>query len=326
MDETTFPRLRRALFLTTSAAFVAAPRLARAQSLTKLNIGSTASGDIVVALWAEQGGIFQKYGLDADIQRLNNSAAVVAAVLGGSLDLGRASLFALVVAHAKGLPIVLEAPSALYRATSPDAALVVAANSPIRSARDLNGKLLASASLGDLFSTVNAGWIDQNGGDSRTVKYVELPGSATANAIVAGRVDAGMLADPALSEAVLSGKCRILGHPEDALGKVSMATAFFCSADFAAKNAALMARIRKAMDESAAYGIAHPAEMIPVMAKFSGIDPKLVVPAQLARASDLLDTRLTQPTIDMCAKYNGIPKAFPVREMIDPNVGVKGSS
>jgi NitT/TauT family transport system substrate-binding protein len=320
MNDTTFSRIRRALFLSGSAAFIAVPHPARAQSLTKLTIGSTASGDVVTALWAEQSGIFQKYGLDADIQRLNNSAAVVAAVLGGSLDLGRASLFSLVVARGKGLPIVLEAPSALYRVTSPDAALVVAADSPIRSARDLNGKLLASASLGDLFSTMNAAWIDANGGDSRSIKYVELPGSATANAIVAGRVDAAMLADPALSEAVLSGKCRVLGHPEDVLGKVSMATAYFCSADFAAKNLALLTRIRKALDDAAAYGIAHPAEMVPVIAKFSGVDPKLVVPAQLGRASDLRDTRLTQPTIDVCAKYNAISKGFPVREMIDPNV------
>src|SRR5580658_7514185 len=115
MNAPAVPRLRRAVFLCSSAAFVAAPRSVRAQSLTKLNIGSTASGDVVVALWAQQSGIFQKYGLDADVQRLNNSSAVVAAVLGGSLDLGRASLFSLVVARAKGLPIVLEAPSALYK-------------------------------------------------------------------------------------------------------------------------------------------------------------------------------------------------------------------
>lgn len=312
--------MRRAVFLGSGAAFAAAPRVARAQALTKLNIGSTASGDVVIALYAQQSGIFQKYGIDANVERLNSSSAVVAAVLGGSLDLGRASLFSLVIAHSKGLPVVLEAPSALYRVTNPDAALVVAADSPIHTARDLNGKVLASASLGDLFSTMNSAWIDANGGDSKTVKYVELPGSATANAIVSGRVDAAMLADPALSEAVGSGKCRVLGHPEDVLGKVSMATAYFTSTGFAAKNAALMARVRKAVDESAAYGIAHPAEMIPLIAKFSGVDPKLVVPAQLGRAADLLDPQITQPTIDVCAKYNAIPKAFPVREMIDPTV------
>ena len=80
------------------------------------------------------------------------------------------------------------------------------------------------------------------------------------------------------------------------------------------------AAVRKALDESAAYAVAHPVDTIPLISKFSGVDPKLVVPAQLGRASDMLDTRLTQPTIDACAKYNAIPKAFPVREMIDPNV------
>jgi NitT/TauT family transport system substrate-binding protein len=316
----TFPYLRRALFLSSSAAFITAPGPARAQALTKINIATTASGDIIIALWAQQSGIFQKYGLDADVQRLNSGSAIVAAVLGGSMDLGRASLFSLAVAHAKGLPLVLEAPSGMYSSATPDAAMVVAADSPIRRARDLNGKLLASASLGDLFSTLNAAWIDANGGDSRTVKYVELPASATATAIAAGRVDAGELADPALSEAVRSGKCRVLGYPADVLGKVSISTAWFCSADFAAKNPALMTRVRKALDESATYAIAHPAEMIPVVAKFTGIDPKLVVPMHLGRASDLLDTRLTQPTIDVCARYNAIPKAFPIREMIDPSV------
>lgn len=320
MNETTFPHWRRRHFLAAGAAVIALPRAARAQAVVKLNLGSTASGDVVNALWAQQSGILQKYGLTADIQRLNNSAAVVAAVLGGSMDLGRASLFSLVVARSKGLPIVLEAPSALYTAARPDAALVVATDAPIHSARDLNGKLLASASLGDLFTTMNAAWIDANGGDSKTVKYVELPGSATANALVAGRVDAAMLADPALSEAVRSGKCRVLGHPEDVLGKVSMATAYFCSSDYAAKNAAVLARFRKALDESAAYAIGHMSEMAPVIAKFSGVDPSMVAPMTLGRASDLLDTKLTQPTIDVCAKYGVIPKVFPVREMIDPNV------
>jgi NitT/TauT family transport system substrate-binding protein len=311
--------MKRSTFVIASAAFVSAPATVRAQSLTKLRIAATTSGDIIVALWAAQGGIFQKYGIDGDVGRMNSSAAVAAAVLGGSLDIGKATFFSLVLAHSKGLPIMLEAPSALYRVTSPDAALVVAKDSPIRSARDLNGKLLASASLGDLFSTVNAAWIDQNGGDSRTVKYVELPASATATAIAAGRVDAGMLADPALSEAVRSGKCRVIGHPEDVLGKVSIATAYFTTADFAAKNPVAMTGFRKAMDESAAYVKAHPAEAIPLVAKFSLVDPSMVLVPSLARAPDLLDVSVTQPTIDAAAKYKAIEKSFSFKEMIDPN-------
>jgi NitT/TauT family transport system substrate-binding protein len=309
---------RRGAFLGAGAALAVAPGALRAQTLTKIRVGGTASGDIVGVLWAVQSGLFQKYGLDVDVQRLNSSAAITAAVAGGALDVGRASLFNLVIARSKGLPMVLEAASAMYSAATPDAALVVAKNSPIQNARDLNGKTLASASLGDLFSTVNAAWIDQNGGDSRTLKYLELPGSATADAIAAGRVDAGTLVNPVLSEAVGSGKCRILGYPQNVIGN-SIATVYFTTLDFASKNAAAMKNFRKGLDESAAYAAAHPAEMIAIAAKFTGFDPKLIVIPGIGRTSDLLDTRLTQPTIDIAAKYKVIPKVFAAKEMIDPN-------
>jgi len=308
--------------VTGGAAFVAAPLALRAQttaSPTKLRVGATANGDIVIILWAAQSGIFQKYGLDVDVAKMNSSSAVVAAVVGGSLDLGKSTLFGLIVARSKSIPIVLEAPSALYSTASPDSALAVAKDSPIQTARDMNGKVLASASLGDLFTVVNAAWMDANGGDSRTVKYLELPGSATADAIAAGRVDAGTLANPILSDAVLSGKCRVLAHPEDILGKVSIATAYFCAADFAAQNVAALTRFRKAVDESVAYITAHKADMIPLIAKFSGIDPKNIVLPVLGHSTDLRDPRLTQPTIDLAAKYKAIPQQFAVKEMIDPN-------
>lgn len=312
-------RLVRKVFLGAGAAFTLSPQAVRAQARPKIRVGASAVGDIVVVLWAAQAGLFQKYGVDVDLQRMNSSAAIVAAVAGGALDVGKASLFGLVVARSKGIPIVLEAPSAMYTADKPDSALVVAQNSQIKSARDLNGKTLASASLGDLFTTVNAAWMDQNGGDSRTLKYLEMPGTAIAEAIVAGRVDGGTLADPILSEAVRSGKCRAIGYPMNVLGKRCVATAYFCAATFAAQNVAALAGFRKACDESAAYLDAHIADSIPLVAKFSGIDAKLVELPQLGRAAELRDPRYTQSTIDVAAKYNAITRRFPVRDMIDTN-------
>jgi NitT/TauT family transport system substrate-binding protein len=324
MNEACFGRhaaMRRSHFIAASgAALIALPSAARAQALTKLTIGASGIGDVIGSLWAQQSGIFQKYGLDVDLQRMNSGSAITAAVAGGSLVMGRASLFALVTAYAKGIPIVVEAPTFVYDSAAPDAALVVAKDSPIQKARDLNGKVLASASLGDLFTTITAAWIDQNGGDSRTVKYIELPGTATATAIAAARVDAGMVAEPSLSEAVRSGKCRVLGYPEDVLGKTSIAAAYFCTADFASKNASMLANFRRALEESYRYVITHQSEMIPILAKYSGIDPKLVTFAKIGHAPDLLDTKMTQPTIDIAAKYKVIAKSFPMKDMIDPNV------
>jgi hypothetical protein len=54
----TLPSVRRAVFLSGSAAFFTASRPARAQAPTKINIAATTSGDVVIALWAQQSGIF----------------------------------------------------------------------------------------------------------------------------------------------------------------------------------------------------------------------------------------------------------------------------
>jgi NitT/TauT family transport system substrate-binding protein len=313
---------RRAEFLGAGAAFVAVPGRLRAQTPAKIRMAASGAGeDIAVALWAVQSGLFQKYGLDVDVSRLNNSASVTAAVLGGALDIGKASLFGIILARGKGLPIVLEAAAALYSSSKPDTAMVVAKDSPIQNARDLNRKTIASASLGDLFTLLNSAWIDQNGGDSHTVKYLELPAPALADALVAGRVDAGSLPEPTLTDAVRSGKCRIIGYPNDVIGKLSVVTAYFCTTGFAAQNVAALRRFRKAMDESVAYVKAHQDEMNVLVAKYTGVDLKKLATknSTLATSANLLDARLTQPTIDIAAKYNAIPKAFPARDMIDPN-------
>ena len=94
--------MKRSAFAAAGAAFVAAPAIVRAQSLTKLRIAATTSGDIIGALWGAQSGIFQKYGLDVTVQQLNSGAAVSAGVIGGSIDIGKSNvLFGLVLAHAR---------------------------------------------------------------------------------------------------------------------------------------------------------------------------------------------------------------------------------
>jgi NitT/TauT family transport system substrate-binding protein len=313
-------KIGRRSFLGAASALALSPGAGLAQNASKIRIAGSASGDIVVALWAQQSGIFARYGIDADIERMNSGAAVVSAVVGGSLEIGKGSLYNLIIARSKGIPLVLEAAAATYDASDPDAALVVAKDSPLRNARDLAGKTLAVASLGDFYTVMNQAWLDANGGDSTKTKFLELPGLATVDAVVSGRVDAATIADPLLSAAVKSGKCRILAYPENVAGNFSIATAYFCDAAYAGANAPVLARFRKAMDESSAYVNAHHADAIPLVSKFSGVDPaNVIIQSKLGNSSHLRDPRLIQPTIDMAAKYKAIPKSYAARDIIDPN-------
>ena len=114
-----------------------------------------------------------------------------------------------------------------------------------------------------------------------------------------------------------------MGYPHDALGKRSISTVYFCTTEFATKNAAALARFRKALDEASAYANAHSSEMIPLIAKYTGVDPKVVATMTqntLGSTADLRDPKLIQPTIDFAQRYKAITKTFPAREMIDLNV------
>ena len=314
--------VRRSSFLSALGAMTALPSALSAQALAKIRIAGTPDQDMLGSFWAQQSGIFQKYGIDADVRTLNSGAAVSAAVIGGSLDIGKSSLLGLISARAKGVPFVLVASSILYSAAHPNSALIVLKDSPIKSGRDLNGQTLAVSALGDFYALMDSAWIDSHGGDSTKVHYTEIPGRAAAEAVASGRVAATTIADPVLGEMLATGRFRILDHPFNAAANQFVLTAFFCTADYAAKNTALLARYRRALAESVTYVNTHRAAVLPVMAKYTGVDEATLaaIPPIALAAPSQLDGALIQPLIDIAVKYKVIDHGFPAKDMIDPTL------
>jgi NitT/TauT family transport system substrate-binding protein len=56
-------------------------------------------------------------------------------------------------------------------------------------------------------------WIDKNGADSSTVKFVELPFPQMEAALIAGRVDAVSIHEPFATAALEKAATRVLAHP-----------------------------------------------------------------------------------------------------------------
>ena len=119
-----------------------------------------------------------------------------------------------------------------------------------------------------------------------------------------------------------TGHYRIVDYPFNAVAKQFVLTAYFCTADFVSKNADALARFRRALAESVTYTNAHRAQMIPVIAKYSGADEASIAampPLTLAPPRQL-DVALIQPLIDVAVKYKRIDHGFPAKELIDPAV------
>ncbi len=148
----------------------------------------TAADDATPLLYGEKAGLFRRAGLSLDITAMRFGTVFAQAVIGGAADIGRSSTLPLVTGFAKGIPFTLVAPGGMYLAKAPGAGIVVMSDSPIARAADLNGKTISVPGLKALSDIATEAWIDQHGGDSTSVRYVELPEAAVLGALADGRV------------------------------------------------------------------------------------------------------------------------------------------
>jgi NitT/TauT family transport system substrate-binding protein len=268
---------RRTVLALGGSAFLAARTSAGAQQPLKMTLGAVPEESVTPALWAEQSGMFLRAGLDVDVQSQGSGTAIAAGVAGGSYAVGKSSLGAIISAHSHGLPFVLVAGGSRYDAKNSYSKLAVKADSPFKTGADLNGKIIAAPALNDLTTIATKAWIDQHGGDSSTVKVLELPFAAIPDALAASRVDAGFIADPVLQQAIDAGKVRVLADAFGAIASQFMITAWFVTADYAAKNREALAKFNRVMTEASAYVEAHPSDAVALLSKFGGVDQAVIL-------------------------------------------------
>jgi NitT/TauT family transport system substrate-binding protein len=291
---------------------------AHSQELATIKVAGPPIDDYKPVYYGIASGLFKKYGLNVEATITSSGSAALAAVAGGSVQVAFTSLPPVLQAHLRGVPFKIVAPAQYYLTEEPTAALIVKKDSPIKTGRDLNGKTIAGNSLKDLNSTATLAWIDQNGGDSKTVKVVELPSSAIVAAIEDGRVEASTISVPFLDAAVASGKARILAKSYDAIGKKFETSVYVAMGDYIDKNSDAMVRFGRAMHDAIVYTNTHLPETVTLVAQYSGIEAALVAKSIRAIDPEYVDPKNIQPMIDAAVRYDLIDRAFNVEEIISP--------
>jgi NitT/TauT family transport system substrate-binding protein len=301
-------RPSRANFLAASSSLVVgagaaipgsllAPQIALAQNVTSIRLGAGKVEANAQAYYADAQGFFKKVGLDVQVVTLRSGTTIAAAIIGGDLQCGVSNLVSLGAAHAKGLPFVLIAGGALYDSAVPNAGFVVAPNSPIKTAKDLIGKTVGGLSVGGLDQLAFDAWLDKNGVDYTSVRFIEIAPSAMAEALALDRVQAASIADPEL--AVEAPRLKFLAKGWDAIAPVFMQTAWFTTQEWLAKNKDAAKRFNDAMVMAAQWGMANPEAGAAVLAKALGYgEPRARMHYALKN-----DVGLIQPLFDATYKY-----------------------
>ncbi len=316
----TLSRGRFAAAIAGAGLTAALPHPARAQAMIPVKGAITpVYYDATPILYAQQTGMFTKAGIDLDLGRLPTGAAVTTAVAGGSLNIGKSTFFSVVAAFSHGVPIAVIAPAVIYDGRSPNGALVVAKDSPIRSVADMSGKVIAVNNLSEPTRPATEVWLQKNGAPKDEVKFVEIPMSAMTAALDSHRIDLVFLTSPVYDEALATGKYRVLEPVLNNIAPRWMFSAIIANRDWAKANREAVKRVATVIETAAAYTNAHHVELAGQIAGLVGATESSIAHMAWPAGGTALVAAEMQPVIDLSVKSGFIEKGFDARDMIfDP--------
>jgi NitT/TauT family transport system substrate-binding protein len=306
---------RRGFVLAASAASASiVTARADAQQLVNVRVATTPIDAGAQPFFANSMGFFRAAGLNVTITTISNGSAIAAAVASGAVDIGQSNVVSIATAHERGIPFGLIAAGNLVVSRVHQAAAIVPNASPIHTAKDLTGKTLAVNGLGTIPHVGARAWVDQSGGDSNAVKYTEIPFTAMAVALDAGRIDCAFVSEPQLDDALASKHFRVIGYPYDAISKQFLLGGWFTTLAWAKANPEAVRAFAAAMRTTSRWANANQAASGKILQSETGI----VVTPQTTRVqfSDALDPNQIQPVLDASAHYGVLKSSFPASEII----------
>lgn len=309
------PRMPRSAALALVAGGVLALHgTAAAQTGGLVRIGSIpidASGE---SYYGVDAGIFAANGVNAQVTTLNTGAAILTAVLAGDLDVGIANPLQIAVAIARGVPLVMLAPAALYSLRDANANLVVAKDSPFKSPKDLVGATFGVSSLSDFNQLSLLAYLDTNKVPRDTVKFVELPFSEVGAALARGTIQAAVITEPFKSKAVAAGQIRDFGDTYLTIQPEIAPIFWFTTKDWIQKNPDLAKRFVSAIYATARWANSHYKESGAILARVAKMNPADVATMKRLYFATSNDRKYTEHTLALAYQYGMLPRPVTFEE------------
>lgn len=316
-----FAPLSRRQFLRGAAIGAGAAMLpwdvARAQA-RKLQVGTMKIGDLSPFFIAQEKGFFKEAGLEVVATAMVGGAAIQPALASGALNIGWTNVVSMFQGHQEGFDYRFITSGALAKhGTNEVFGVQVALDSPIQSAKDLAGKTIATNTIGNITQGIGNHWIDNNGGDSTKVKWVEVPFPNMEAAVVQKHIDAFTAVEPWVTvPSAVNKKTRVLGRPAGGIAPRFMIASFFSSDAWIQKNGDAVKAFVEALHRGIDAHNADPEQAKASIAKYTGLSPEVVkITALPAFEKKLLESDL-QPIMDLALRYKLINKKFAPRDVI----------
>jgi NitT/TauT family transport system substrate-binding protein len=220
---------------------------AHAEDTIKLAIGQRGNWDTSISEIGQRVGIFKKHGLVLDMVYTQGAGETQQAVISGSVNLGIAGgIMGVLSAYSKGAPVrIISAETTGAK----DLYWYVKADSPIKSLKDADGKILAYSTNGSSTHGIVTAFMKQYDLKARPTAVggpaVNLTG------VMSGQIDVGWAAPPFGLDQLEKGDIRIIATGNDAeVFRGQTVRVNIANADYLKANKDIVARYMKAYRET----------------------------------------------------------------------------
>ncbi|HEY2987235.1 MAG TPA: ABC transporter substrate-binding protein [Candidatus Binatia bacterium] len=285
---------------------------------TKLQVGTIPIGDLSPFFIAQQKGFFKEAGLDINAVPMAGGAAIAPALASGALNIGWSNVVSLFQAHLEGFDHRFIVNGAIAkRGTNEVFGVLVAADSPITSAKELDGKTIATNTLSNITQAIGQHWIDHNGGNSSKVKWVEIPFPQMEAALMQKHIDAFVAVEPWMTvPSEVNKKARVLGRAAGGIAPRFMIASFFSSDAWIQKNGDAVKAFVAAWNRGVDAHNADLEEARAAIAKYTKLAPDVMKLVTLSAFEKKIVESDLQPIRDVALRYKLINKKFLPRDVI----------
>jgi NitT/TauT family transport system substrate-binding protein len=234
---------------------VGAASAASAEDTIKLAVGQRGNWDTSVSEVGQLAGIFEKHGLKLEIVYTNGAGETQQAVISGSVDLGiAAGVMGVLSAYYKGAPVRI---IGAETTGAGDLYWYVKSDSPIKSLKDTDGKVIAYSTNGSSTHGVVSAFMKQY---NLTANPTAMGGpAANITAVMSGQIDVGWAAPPFGLDQLDAKQIRIIATGNDAaVFKGQTVRLNIANAGYLKAHKDVVARYMKAYRETVNYMYTDP--------------------------------------------------------------------
>lgn len=283
----------------------------------QVTVGALPGGDAAPVWIGKEKGFFADEGIDLTIKSVVGGAAAVPGVVSGTYTFGYSNIITVMIAAQKGIDIKYITSA---NAPNPDpphsAGIIVRADSPIKTLKDLAGKTVSTNQVKNIGDIAADCAVDAAGGDWASIKWVEVGIPEVEAAVENKQIDAGITLSPYYVDSLSKG-FRSISSPFYDCDKKMNISGWFATGDTIKNNPELVKKFAAAIEKSLEFSQANPDFVLKTLPTFTQLNADQIKNTVLPHYPLTFDRAAMKKMVQASVKYGAMTPVANIDEFLD---------